>query len=464
MKYTTRKSCFVLLLALANPEFASAVTLEDLDTRIEKLEAENKALKQQRMGTTESATSFLEFNNQFGYSILDPTTNINRKQILILKNRQNGILQPNRVNMQGAVTAIANYQKSNVADKFGYLMQTPTASNHRGKDVSKAGIHSAQLGLTATAGNWVNVNILAFYNPEQSFGSGTNTALDRNLVQIRRAYVLFGNLEWSPLYASIGKMATPFGSTDTVNPFTASTIWHAFGGLANGLTVGYLSNGFNASVMAVQGGAQFRANNTSVDGTAIPSRLNNYVVDVNYTVRWGDSSSLLLGGSYQRGSAYCQEFPIVHFGPCPGNNPAYDFYTKLTAGGFTLKAEYAQTLREWPGTFNPDIPEFAASKVKSWDIGLKYRPPYSYTPVDYSLEFSRFNAGPSGAPWEKQDQVVVGVAGFITPSVKLFGEYIRVEGFAPLNFISGGNLPAGETHSDDSVHTDVVMFGVNAAF
>ena len=48
-------------------------------------------------------------------------------------------------------------------------------------------------------------------------------------------------------------------------------------------------------------------------------------------------------------------------------------------------------------------------------------------------------AGPDGA-LEKQDQLVLGAAWFALPSVKLFAEYIRVDGFAPLNFLSGGSI------------------------
>ena len=34
--------------------------------------------------------------------------------------------------------------------------------------------------------------------------------------------------------------------------------------------------------MGIQGGAQFRAANTPVEGTAVPSRLNNFAVDAHY--------------------------------------------------------------------------------------------------------------------------------------------------------------------------------------
>ncbi|MDE0030247.1 MAG: hypothetical protein OXU42_12700 [Deltaproteobacteria bacterium] len=78
-------------------------------------------------------------------------------------------------------------------------------------------------------GDWISGHAVTLFDPEQSFGKGTNTDLERNQVQVRRAYVLFGNLDRTPFFASIGKMAVPFGLTDTVNPFTASTVWHAFG-------------------------------------------------------------------------------------------------------------------------------------------------------------------------------------------------------------------------------------------
>ena len=375
------------------------------------------------------------------------------------------------MHLQGAVTAIANYQSSNRDDKFGYLMRHPTASNQVGDSVSEATVHSAQLGFTGTLGEWITGHAVALFDPEQSFGSGTNTDLERNQLQMRRAYVLLGDLDRSPFYASLGKMAVPFGLTDTVNPFTASTVWHAFGGLANGVTAGYASEGLNLSVMGVQGGAQFRAVNTPVADTAVPSRTNNFAVDASYGFELTPVGTFLLGGSYLHGSAYCQGFPVVHFEPCKDNNPAFDVYGKLVFGAFTFKGELARTTEEWPGTFNPDMPQFAASDVTSFDIGTRYRYGSSAGPVDLSAEFSRFVAGPDGAPWEQQDQIVLGAAWFVRPSAKLFAEYIHIDGFAPLNFISGGSVRShiGEvipdrTISDRSARSDVFMVGVNVAF
>jgi len=407
----------------------------------------------------------------YGYAILDPTTDINRKQLLILKRKRNETVAPDTLHAQAAITTIANLQSSTVADKFGYLMRHPTARNQVGDEVSEAAIHSAQLGFTAPFGDWITGHAQILYNPEQSFGSGTNTHLERNQLQMRRAYVLIGNLDRSPVYVSLGKMPVPFGLTDTVNPFSASTVWHAFGGLANGVTVGYANDGLNLSVMGIQGGAQFRAANTPVKGTAVPGRLNNFAADANYSFGLGSAGTLLLGASYLHGTAYCQDFPIVHFGACEENNPGFDIYGRLVYDALTLKGEFARTTEVWPGTFNPGMPQFAASKVTSFDIGAKYRHGTGAGPVDVSAEFSRLVAGPDGAPWERQDQFVVGAAWFARPNAKLFAEYVHVEGYTPLNFLSGGSVrdERGEvvpdrTHSDSSARSDVIVLGANVAF
>lgn len=412
----------------------------------------------------EDGASFIGFDHAYAYDVLDPTTDINQKQEMLLKRKVAGKVGGHTVTVGGAVTAIADIQHSNTTDKFGYLMRHPTSANQRTKDVSEAVLHSAQLEVTASLGSWTMAYLDLLYSPEQSFGAGTITAVTRNQIQLRHGYVMFGNLDETPFYAALGKMATPFGLTDTLNPFTASTVWHAFGGLAYGIKAGFLKDGWNVRAMAIQGGAEFRGANAPVDNSNVPSKLNNFAVDASYRFGVWRGAHMRLGGSYERGSAYCQPFPITHFSSCNDANGAYDVYAQLQSGPWQFQAEFARTVDVWPGTFNPTIPQYKASRVTSWDVGGRYRHMLGSVPMDVSFDFSRFIAGPSGAPWEKQDQWVLGVAGYVAPSAKLFMELVRTEGYTPLNFLTGGNLGPGVTWSDAHANSNIVTFGANVAF
>lgn len=118
-------------------------------------------------------------------------------------------------------------------------MRHPTANNQIGKDVSEAVIHSFQLSITATVNSWLTSHAEILYNPQQGFGSGTITSLERNQLQLRKGFIVIGDLKTFPLYGAIGKMDAPFGQMGSVSPFTNSTMWHAFGGLGYGAQIGF---------------------------------------------------------------------------------------------------------------------------------------------------------------------------------------------------------------------------------
>lgn len=488
--------------AASEQEIPLTVTsFKDILMRLERLEKENKDLKERlnridskhtqlapmaeipptenrrlaetkvqavvRVASDETLDGFVRFNPRFSYLMLDPTTRINRKQLYLLEQKQQGTLLRNKLYVGGSVTAIMDFWKSNTDDKFGYLMRHPTSNNQIGDTVSEAGIHSAQFSFLANMGGWVSAYTELLYDPQQSFGAGTITNLTRNQIQLRKGYVTIGNLDRSPFYLSIGKMATPFALTDTVNPFSSSSSWHAFGGLAYGALLGYSDGGLNISAELVQGGAQFRATNVPVNGTSVPSKLNNYVFDANYTFNFGrGGDKALIGVSYERGSAYCQGFPVMHYMPCTNENPAWATYGKMALGPFTLLGEFIRTSKVWPGTFNPAPPLdiFPASKVTGITLGGKYAATIFNKGVDFSFEFSSSITGAEGSPWERQKQWVLGGAYFLTDNVKLFGEGILVRGYTPLNFISGGNLAPGKTHSDQNIRNTGIVSGLNVAF
>jgi len=483
-----KTAIWIVVSAIVSSTVNASDYMDDMTKRLSDLESANKKLRLQVEHLEFAAknsinqphtplptddqqnNSALRINHSFSYDMLDPTTLITRKGEYILEHKKTGFILNDTVYLGGAITSMADYQVSNTDSKFGYLMRHPTSINQKTKIVSEAVIHSAQFDLVANINYWITSYMEFLYDPEQSFGAGTNTALARNQMQLRQGYLLFGDLEKSPLYASVGKMSIPFGLTDTVNPFTASTVWHAFGGLAYGAKVGYLQGGFNVRGMAIQSGPQFRGANVPVEsGSAATSSLNNYAVDLSYSIETSKSSRLLIGSSATKGSAYCQEFPASHFGACKAANGAYDFYAQWKSSDWTLQAEYAKTEHVWNASFNPALPQYPASAVASWEVGVKYRTHTSLFPVHYSAEFSRFVAGPSNAPWNSQDQWVLGIATFPTISNKFFLELIGTRGYVPLAFMSGGNagslgVGAEGTWSDQNAFSSIVMIGANVAF
>lgn len=424
------------------------------------------------VGTLFSQTADLEdhsegivkLNSRFSYLMLDQNQDL-RKLDILLDARKNELFKPGTIYIGASIIGLLDYQHSNTEDKFGYLMRHPTSNNQRAKDVSEAVIHSAQLSFSGAVNNWISLYGELLYNPEQSFGAGTITSLGRNGVQLRKGMIVLGDMAKAPIYFAFGKMDGNFGQTGSVSPFTNSTMWHAFGTLAYGAVLGFDKAGINASLMLIQGGAQFRAAHTIVDDTNIPSQLNNFGLDINYTLEPIDKMQLKIGGSYQRGSAYCQPWPVQHFMPCEENVPAYSIYGKLDYGRLQLMGSFASTTDEWPGTFNPNPPlnEFEAAKVSSLSLGGSYRI-YQTGELDFTLsgEFSNFVAGADGSPWERQNQIIAGLSMEVKSSSRLFFEFFNTSGYAPLNFISGGNMDdPGITHSNrDASSIGLVLGGV----
>ena len=406
----------------------------------------------------------VRLNSEMSYLMLEPNEDL-RKIDVFLNAKKEGQLQPRTLYIGANLIGIMDYQHSNTTSKFGYLMRHPTENNQVTNDVSEAVLHSASLSFSGAVNNWLSLYTEFLYNPEQSFGPGTTTSLGRNQVQLRKGFITIGDLNEFPMYFALGKMDGNFGLQGSVSPFTNTTMWHAFASLAYGAMIGYDNAGFNASLMLIQGGSQFRAANVPVNGTKVPSQLSNYSLDANYTLDIGDKGHLKLGASYQKGTTYCQSFPITHFSTCETHNPAFSYYGQLDHGALTIKAAFAKTTEIWEGTKNPNPPldVFEASKVSSLIYGAQYRLNHTgairYTA---SAEFSNFIAGDKGAPWERQNQIVVGLSGQVEGNSKLFVEVFQTAGYVPLNFISGGNFDdLGVTHSDaDATSIGIVIGGM----
>ncbi len=448
----------VLFLMSRNVDAQTAV---ELGASSDKGQAELRGDAGEYQEVEEADHTLVGLNTPVTAAMMEPNQNL-KKVELLAESKSN--IKRKALDFGFSMISIMNYQRSNTNSKFAYLMRHPTSANQVGKTASEAVVHSAQISLVGSLNDWMTSYGELLYNPQQSFGGGIITDLPRNQIDMRKAFLLFGNLEKMPLYFALGKMDIPFGQTGSVSPFTNSTMWHAFGGLAYAALLGYKKAGLSLSLTAIQGGAQFRAANVPVDSTNVPSRLNNWAVDAHYTIKPAENFSVRLGASYLKGSAYVQDFPIVHFEPGKTNNPAMAFYSKINLNALTIMGSFATTLDVWPGTFNPNPPlnEFQASRVASMNLGAGYQiATTDKLAYIVSGEFSNFITGPEGAPWERQNQYVFGLNVMIENSSRLFVEMIRTEGFVPLNFMTGGNFSdPGVTISDRDVQSQGVVIGM----
>ena len=157
----------------------------------------------------------------------------------------------------GNINVLANYQKANKDSKFGWLMRHPTSANQFGHEVSEAVIHSVNLQVTGRVTDRLTGYAELLYNPEQNFASGsTITGLPRNNINMRRAYLLYGDLNHSPFWIDRqdGHSLRPQRYRQPLHQLNQ---WHSFAGLAYGAKIGFAKDNWHLRAMAVQGGAQF---------------------------------------------------------------------------------------------------------------------------------------------------------------------------------------------------------------
>lgn len=403
--------------------------------------------------------------------LLSHTEWTSTKPLILLRARAAGEVR-SRVTFGGQVIAMGDWEYSNRTSKFDWVMRFPTNGNEVGNHVSELVIHSAALSTTAALTPWLTTYVSMLYSPEQNFAAGTNTVVGRNTVTVNSAFALVGDLRRFPVYAAVGKLDVPFGLNDTVSPFSNSWNWHTFAGLANGLELGLATGGLHVRAMAIEGGAQFRAVNSPVAGTGVPSLVNNFALDANYTARLGDLS-VLAGASYERGSDYCTGFPAGHFTGCKVYNPAWAAYGSATWRRLHVNVDFARTIDPWLASATPPLAPngqpnpFAGippSIISARTIGARWNAPVTAQGVDVSFEFSALHAGAAETPWHRQNQWVVGLAHRYAPGIKGFAEAIHTQGYAPLTFMSGGNFPDGSTWSDGSAISNVLLLGIEAGF
>lgn len=336
------------------------------------------------------------------------------KPLVLLKYRQWSPCSPSVI-LGAQLRPAAFYGHTNARNKFSYMGRFPI--DFRGNDASFADINDFTFALTYSMLGWVHAH-WEFLNSDQItfFSDGRQGAN-----QTQKVYALLGNLDRSPVYATIGKRDISFGAMYTVNPFTPSLTWHYFGPLAQGAAVGYYKNGLYAEATLINGGRGIRVTDTNE-----PGKLDNWAVNGSYEYCFGTCWSLKFGGGYLYSTIYDGPVP-EHVGPVSigPRNSIYDVNVRLkTPWGWTY-VEYGATLRKWLAT------DHVVSTL-SFGTALCFYDCWLHKPIVASIEYGEGIQGKSGTEYRKNFQFILGLDYRLRDNIRFSLEFIRAGGFATL--------------------------------
>jgi len=139
--------------------------------------------------------------------MLDWQENTTGKTLTLLANRANGTLAPNSLYLGGGIQGGLKWQKTSVDGQFPLLARFPFFSDRTDDSAGVFAIDNAALSFTSTFGDWTTVYLQPEYS-ETEYGS------DQDEFQLRKAFVVFGNLEKSPFYAAFGRKTIDFGEKE----------------------------------------------------------------------------------------------------------------------------------------------------------------------------------------------------------------------------------------------------------
>lgn len=256
---------------------------------------------------------------------------------------------------------------------------------------------------------------------------------------MRQAYVTFGDLSQSPLYAWIGKKTVNFGDMGTLSPFSQSMLWHYFGPLGEGAGIGASQDGLTVNISALNGSRGIRVVDSEEKG-----HLNNFATNMRYEMPLADNATWAVGGGFLYGTIYNSTVaehtnPLV-IGP---DNAAWDANTQLVLGPWIFEAEIARTRNPWPVT---------GENVTAWRTEAAHDLTWIGQPLRLSASFSEGTQGPGGSQFEFNRQFVAGLRYIPHPNVTMTFEYVQSTGFAPLIDIT--------TVSDRSVIQNSFILGL----
>jgi hypothetical protein len=279
--------------------------------------------------------------------MLDFQENTTGKTLTLLANRASGVLQPISLYLGGHLQGAFMYQKTEVDGQFPLLSRFPFFSNRTDDEAGVFAINNAALTFTSTFGDWTTLHLQPEYSETEYPG-------EQDEFQLRKAFVVFGNLQRSPFYAAFGRKTIDFGNFDSYNAFTQNEGQHYFWAVSDQpvAELGFYKNGFKLTGTAFSGGRQLRVALADEE-----NNIANYAASIEQEFLLGQNSAVTLGGGYLHDTIYRDNFTAHTFqGRSTGTPPAnFISYRNSLVNGFAeynspfldAMVEYTTSLKPW---------------------------------------------------------------------------------------------------------------------
>lgn len=300
----------------------------------------------------------------------------------------------NTLTLGGYIEADAQYWHANDTLAVG---MTSSDLPKRG-----SGVYLTTVDLDAMS-NW-NDWVTGFIGTE-SANLGTATSS----IEVKKAFVTFGNLKRNPFFISVGKSFLPFGTFYGGGVWSVPMTRAAFRpSEVPELLFGYYKNGLNT--------------NLAFFNTA-QSKQHDFVYSFFFTPKLGGNWKPTISASYiydMRGAPSALGSAYKSAGVLSTNKrvPAIDVNGQIKFNQFDINAEYLEAFRQ--GTYNANATTAAQSvasrgetqgKPKAWELGADFNAPLLGKPMSYTLSYSRtYNM--AGIPMGWSGQAIPGPSAF----------------------------------------------------
>ncbi len=287
--------------------------------------------------------------------MLDWQENTTGKAVTLLQHRRNGVLAPNSLYLGAGIKGGFMYQRSEEPGQFPILSRFPNFTNRTDTESGIFAINNAALAITGTFGDWTTIYLQPEYSETEYKG-------EQDELQLRKAFVTFGNLDKTPFYAAFGRKTIDFGNFDGYNPFTHTEAQHYFWAQSDQpvLELGYYKNGLKITGSAFSAGRQLR---TAFAGEE--NNIGNYAASIEKEFLFGNGGALTFGTSYLHDTIYRNNFTAHTFagiqnGTPPANfieyrNSAASAFVEYNSDVFDAMLEYTSTFEPWAAAIPQDV-------------------------------------------------------------------------------------------------------------